>query len=1048
MKFTDIFIHKPVLAMVVSLFLLVLGLRAANDLNVREYPLIENAVITVSTTYTGADAELVKGFITTPLEREVATAEGIDYITSSSSRGMSTVSAFVRTGADPDEVLTQVVTKVNKLRNELPREAEDPVLTLAVGEQVGTMYIAFYSDTLSINRIADYVIREVEPKLATLPGVQSARADTPSVFAMRIWLDQQRMTALNVTAGEVRAALQANNVLSAVGASKGAMIQVNFTANTDLESVEQFRQLTLREENGTIVRLGDVARIELGAQSYTSSSMVIDREAVFVPITVATEASALEVTARVRAVWESSIRDRLPQGLESVIAYDASVYIDNAIRDVQTTIGEAIVIVVVVIFLFLGSFRSVLIPAVAVPLSLTGGLFLMLLMGFSINLLTLLAIVLAIGIVVDDAIIVVENIHRHIEQGMTPLDAALKGARELAWPIVAMTTTLIAVYLPIGFIGGLTGTLFTEFAFTLAGAVLLSGLVALTLSPMMCSRLLRNDTGDKPNRLEHWLNRRFETLRRLYQRDLERTLDDRAGVLVFGALVLVSCYFLFVNSPAELAPEEDLGLIFYLAESDPYTTLEYMERFTAEIGHITRDTPEIALNFLYNGQSPAGPNASNGAFGGFIFQPWAARKRSTTEVLNEAIQPRANQIAGLKVAALNPPPLPTGGGGFPVEFVINGPVSYQRLYDAGLEVTRRAQDSGKFIFLNQDLQIDQPQQRIQIDRDKAAALGVDMQTLSADLSTLLSGAYVNWFAMDSRSYRVIPQVARQQRLNPDALRNYYTRTRSGQLIPLSTLATLTSEVVPRSLNGFQQLNAVTLSGIPRPGVSLGDALGTLEGIASDVLTSEYSLDYAGQSRQFKTEGATLVTTFFLALLVIYLVLAAQFESFRDPLIMLVTVPMSICGALLCLNVLALFQVTGATLNIYTQVGLVTLIGVISKHGILIVEFANRLQDEGTPKRRAIEEAAAVRLRPVLMTTAALVLAMVPLLLASGPGASARFSMGLVIASGMTIGTLFTLYVLPAMYMYLAKDAAPARVHQGSAGPLVDKLGANVNNRAS
>jgi multidrug efflux pump len=1032
MKFTDLFIHRPVLATVISLFLVVLGLRAASELNVREYPMIETAVITVSTVYTGADAALIRGFITTPLEQEIATAEDIDYLTSNSSRGISTITAHVRSEADPDEVLAQVVTKVNKLRSQLPRESEDPVITLAVGEQVGDMYISFTSDELSINRVADYVIREVEPKLTTLPGILRASAQTNDIFAMRIWLNQERLTALGVAPGEVRKALQSNNVLSAVGTTKGSMVEINFKANTDLSTVEGFEELVLREQGGAIVRLGDVAEVELGREGYTASSMFNDRKSVFIKVEVADDANALEAIAGVRATYNQVIKPRLPEGIESSINYDATVYIENAINEVRTTIFEAIAIVIVVIFLFLGSLRSVLIPTVAVPLSLIGGLFLMQLMGFSINLLTLLAIVLAIGIVVDDAIIVLENIHRHIEEGMAPLDAALVGARELAWPIVAMTTTLVAVYLPIGFVGGLTGTLFTEFAFTLAGAVLISGVVALTLSPMMCAKLLRRDEGESGNRLEHWLDQRFEDLRRVYHRDLDRVMDDRAGVLVFGVIILISCYLLFLRSPAELAPEEDTGLIFFIGEADPYVTLDYIERFTAEIGQITHDTPEIALNFLFNGGGPGGGGAANSAFGGFIFEPWSDRRRSSSQVLTETIQPRTAAIAGLRVNAINPPPLPSAGV-FPVEFVINSTLDFPRLHESADEVLKRARATRKFIFIDKNLKIDRPQQLLHIDRNKAALLGVDMQSLSADLAALLSGGYVNRFSMNDRSYKVIPQVRRQERLAPQDLNNYYTRTRSGKLIPLSTLVTLDSEVVPRSLEAFQQLNAVTLSGIPRPGIALGEALETLEQISAELLSREYSFDYSGQSRQFKTEGSSLIFTFFFALLLIYLVLAAQFESFRDPLIMLVTVPMSISGALLCLNILAMFRINGATLNIYTQVGLVTLIGVISKHGILIVEFANRLQEEGRSRREAIEEAASVRLRPVLMTTAALVLAMVPLLFASGPGAAARFSMGLVIASGMTIGTLFTLYVLPAVYLYLGRDLARKHAADGEEG---------------
>ncbi len=1019
MQFTDIFIRKPVLATVLSLFLLVMGIQAARDMNVREYPMLENAVITVSTAYIGADAELIKGFITTPLEQEISTAENIDYLTSSSTRGFSTISAYVRSDANPDEVLTQVVTKVSALRNQLPRESEDPVISLAIGEQVGSMYISFTSDELPINRVADYVIREVEPKLTTLPGIQRAKAETTAVFAMRIWLDQERMTALNVTASEVNAALAANNVLSSVGASKGSMVEINLKANTDLNSVEGFEQLVLREDNGVLIRLGDIAEVELGNEGYGSSAMFNDKETVFIQVDVASDANALEVIANVRDVFYNVVEPRLPEGIVGNINYDATVYIENALAEVQTTIVEAMVIVILVIFLFLGSMRSVLIPAVAVPLSLIGGLFFMQIFGFSINLLTLLAFVLAIGIVVDDAIIVLENIHRHIEEGMTPLDAALQGASELAWPVVAMTTTLVAVYLPIGFVGGMTGTLFTEFAFTLAGAVLISGIVALTLSPMMCSKLLKRESGTQ-NRFEQWLDRAFDSLRHAYQRDLHRLMDDRIGILAFGALVLVSCYFLFLRSPTELAPQEDLGLIFFIGDADPYVSRDYLERYSAEIGQITYNTPEINLNFLFNGVSLDGSGGTNGIFGGFIFTPWDQRQRSSQQVLDETIQPSANNIAGLQVTAINPSPLPSTGT-FPIEFIVNTTLDFDTLFASSQEILQKARESGKFIFINTDLKIDKPQQQLHIDRNKAAQLGVDMQDLSADLSALLSGNYVNRFAMNERSYKVIPQIHRNQRLSPEMLENYYTRTASGKLIPLNTVITLENEVTPRSLKSFQQLNAVTFTGVPRPGVALGDALATLEEIADNLLTREYSVDYAGQSRQFKYEGASLVATFFFALLLIYLVLAAQFESFRDPIIMLVTVPMSISGALLCLNILAMFQINGATLNIYTQVGLVTLIGVISKHGILIVEFANRLQEQGRSKREAIEEAAAVRLRPVLMTTAALVLAMVPLLLGSGPGASARFSMGLIIASGMTIGTLFTLYVLPAVYLYLGRD---------------------------
>ena len=1035
MSFTDIFIRRPVLAMVVSLFIFLLGLRAAQELNVRQYPELQNAVITVNTTYVGADADLVQGFITTPMEREVASADGIDYIVSTSLPSISSIQAYVRLGADPNEVLTQIVAKVQRVRRELPEESEDPVVDLAVGDTTAAMYLSFYSEVLDNNQITDYLVRVVEPKLATIPGVQRARILGDRTFAMRIWLKPDRMTAMNITASDVYAALRANNVLSAVGSTKGSMVVVDLTARTDLRTPEEFRDLAVRAENGAIVRLSDIASVDLGSETYQTSVSFNGESATFMGIEVAPDANSLDVIQAVRQVWDGEIVPQLPQGLQASIPYDSTEYIQDAIDEVIKTLAEAVLIVVVVIFLFLGSLRSVIIPAVTVPLSMVGALFLMLLMGFTINLLTLLAMVLAIGIVVDDAIIVLENVHRHIEEGMSPTDAALTGARELAWPVVAMTTTLIAVYLPIGFIGGLTGTLFVEFAFTLAGAVLLSGVIALTLSPMMCARLLKPHAKDQAatgsDKLAAWLDRQFEKLRLAYQRSLHRSMGDRWGILVFGAIVFVSCYFLFVSTQSELAPEEDQGFILTFSESDPYSTIEYLESYTRELDTIAEDLPELENLFLLNGVGGGGSAVStNTAIAGFVLKPWTERERSSQEVLNEVINPRIGKIAGLQVAAFIPPALPTGGGGgFPVEFVIGGTAPVESLNEVAGAVMGAARNSKKFIFLNSDLKINKPRTEVVIDRDKAALLGIDMQSLSADMAAMLSGGFANRFSLENRSYEVIPQVQRVDRLNAGQLEQYYTRTGNGELVPLSTLVRLKDSVEPQQLKRFQQLNSVTISGIPRPGVSLGQALSELEQAAADNLPPGFSVDYAGQSRQFKTEGAALMLTFFFALLVIYLVLAAQFESFRDPLIMLVTVPMSISGALLALNVVGILngmQITsfpGVSLNIYTQVGLVTLIGVISKHGILIVEFANRLQREGRSKQQAIEEASSIRLRPVLMTTASLVLAMAPLLIASGPGAASRFSMGFVIASGMTIGTLFTLFVVPAVYMWLAKDHA-------------------------
>ncbi|MGI8738806.1 MAG: efflux RND transporter permease subunit [Gammaproteobacteria bacterium] len=1033
MSFTDIFIRRPVLAMVVNLFIFLLGLRAAQELNVRQYPELQNAVITVNTTYVGADADLVQGFITTPMEREVASADGIDYIVSTSLPSISSIQAYVRLGADPNEVLTQIVAKVQVVRRDLPEESEDPVVDLAIGDTTAAMYLSFFSEVLDNNQITDYLVRVVEPKLATIPGVQRARILGDRTFAMRVWLKPDRMTAMNITASDVYAALRANNVLSAVGSTKGSMVVVDLTARTDLRTPEEFRNLAVRAENGAIVRLSDIANVDLGSESYQTSVSFNGESATFMGIEVAPDANSLDVIQAVRQVWDNEIVPQLPQGLGASIPYDSTEYIQDAIEEVIKTLAEAVLIVVVVIFLFLGSLRSVIIPAVTVPLSMVGALFLMLLMGFTINLLTLLAMVLAIGIVVDDAIIVLENIHRHIEEGMSPADAALTGARELAWPVVAMTTTLIAVYSPIGFIGGLTGTLFVEFAFTLAGAVLLSGVIALTLSPMMCARLLKphadGQAATGSDKLAAWLDRQFEKLRLAYQRSLHRSMGDRWGILVFGAIVFVSCYFLFVSTQSELAPEEDQGFILTFSESDPYSTIEYLESYTRELDTIAEDLPEMENLFLLNGVGGGGAAVStNTAIAGFVLKPWTERQRSSQEVLNEVINPRIGKIAGLQVAAFVPPALPTGGGGgFPVEFVIGGTAPVESLNEVAGAVMGAAQNSKKFIFLNSDLKINKPRTDVLIDRDKAALLGIDMQDLSADMAAMLSGGFANRFSLENRSYEVIPQVQRVDRLNAGQLEQYYTRTGSGELVPLSTVVSLKDSVEPQQLKRFQQLNSVTISGLPRPGVSLGEALSVLEQAAADNLPPGFTVDYSGQSRQFKTEGAALMLTFFFALIVIYLVLAAQFESFRDPIIMLVTVPMSISGALLALNVVGILngmQITnfpGVSLNIYTQVGLVTLIGVISKHGILIVEFANRLQREGRSKQAAIEEASSIRLRPVLMTTASLVLAMAPLLIASGPGAASRFSMGFVIASGMTIGTLFTLFVVPAVYVSLAKD---------------------------
>ncbi|MGQ0530647.1 MAG: efflux RND transporter permease subunit [Panacagrimonas sp.] len=1035
MFLTDIFIKRPVLASVVSLVILLLGLRAGFDLAVREYPALQNAQVNIQVFYPGADPELIEGFISTPLEREVATANGIDFLYSLSTKGSSVISAFLRPDRDPDEALTEIAAKVNKLRNQLPEGAEDPIIEVVDAEQTRPMYISFWSDTLNVAQLTDYLVRNVEPELATLDGVQRAEFYGQQIFAIRVWLKSDRLKAHGLTPSEVQDALRQQNFLSALGETMGSDVKMSLTARTELRTPEQFQDLVVKSDSGGVVRLRDIADVDLGAESYEKSAFSNGKPALFVAIKVRPDANVLDTIGRIRAVWPGIV-SRLPQGVYADIGYDSTEYIREAIGEVKKTLVEAVLIVIAVIFLFLGSVRSALIPAVTVPLSLVGALFLMFLLGFTINLLTLLAMVLAIGMVVDDAIIVLENIHRHIEEGMKPFDAAIRGARELVGPVIAMTITLVAVYAPIGFLTGLTGTLFTEFAFTLAGSVVISGVVALTLTPMMCSRIIKPTHGEdaEPNKLADWLDARFEALRNTYKRALHSALNTHHVIGVFGLVVLVSCFFLFRALPGELVPEEDSGFFGMFIEADNFATREYTQQWLEPIHAAVEQIKDVKSYFSFTGVFSADTNTG---FVGVIASPWSERDRHISGLVQDLTAATANN-PGLRISVFQPPPLPSPGRGYPVEVTLKSTRPPLQMAELGEQLIARAMESKKFIFMVPEVRINLPTAVVEIDRDKAALMGIDMARIGADLSAALAAGEVNKFSLDSRSYKVIQQITRDERLNPEQLGNYYTRARDGSLVPLSTLVTIREEVLPRSRNHAQQLNAAPILGVQRPGVTLGEALGELEKIAAEILPSDVQLDYTGTSRQFKQEGSAMLYTFGFALIVIYLVLAAQFESFRDPLIMLVSVPMSICGALLLLNLFAMtnnFQLTtfpGMTLNLYTQVGLLTLVGVITKHGILIVEFANKLQQTmGLSKREAIEEASSIRLRPVLMTTAALVVAMIPLLTAYGPGASARFSMGLVIAAGMTIGTLFTLYVVPAMYLYLGRDLRG----QGAAVPV-------------
>lgn len=1003
MKFTDIFIRRPVLAIVVNVLIVIAGVQAIRTLSVRQYPRSDIAVITVTTAYVGASADLVRGFITTPLERVIASADGIDYMESSSAQGASEIIVHLELNYDTNAALTQIQSKVAQVRNDLPPEAEVPIINLSTADdEFAAAYMGFSSDELDQNQITDYLTRVVQPKLAAIAGVQQAQILGDRTFAMRVWLDPQKMAALGISPSEVRNALVSNNVLSALGSTKGSMVSVNLIANTDLQTVEEFRQLVVKQEDGVVVRLGEIADVVLGAENYESDVEFNGETATFMGIWVLPTANSLEVMADVRAAIPE-IRAQLPTGMQVGMPYDSTEFVEEAINEVVQTLVEALVIVIAVIFLFLGSARSVLVPVIAIPISLVGAVFLMSMFGFTINLLTLLAIVLSVGLVVDDAIIVVENVERHLHMGKRPIEAAIEAARELVGPIIAVTITLAAVYTPIAIQGGLTGSLFREFAFTLAGAVMISGIVALTLSPMMGSRLLR--AGDTERGFAGWINHRFESVRRLYARMLASTLAYRPVVLVLWAIVALLMVPLYMFSSQELAPTEDQGVVFGIVQAAPNATLDQTRLFASVYGDAMRSFPEAHSTFEIT--------FPDGGFGGFVTVPWGEREKSSQELQLE-LAGKAAQVPGIRVITTVPPALP-GGGTFPVDFVIASTREPEELVEFANQLVGTAFGSGMFMFADSDLKFDQPQTEVVFDRDKLRSQGVDLSQAGRDLSTMLGGNYVNRFNIQGRSYKVIPQIKRAERLTAAQLEDIYVTGGGGRLVPLSTFAHLETTTEPRDLKRFQQLNAVRIQGVIPPGVSLDQALTVLEDTARSILPPDVGIDYAGESRQLRVEGSKFLGTFALSVILIYLVLAAQFESFRDPFIILAgSVPLAIAGALL-------FSFLGfTTLNIYSQVGLITLVGLIAKNGILIVEFANAEQERGKEKLRAAIDAAATRLRPVLMTTAATVLGYFPLVIASGPGAAARYSIGIMLVSGMIIGTAFTLFVVPSIYMLVAK----------------------------
>jgi len=1023
-SFTDLFIRKPVIALVVNIVILVVGIVSYTKLNTRQYPRSDSAVVKVTTIYFGASADTVRGYITTQLERSISSADGIDYIESSSSAGMSTISVYLRLNYDTNAALAQVSSKIDQVRNQLPPEAETPTISVETADsQFASAYLSFYSETLDQNQITDYLNRMVQPRLSSVKGVQRADVLGGRTFAMRVWLKPDQLAARGLSPSDVRAALQANNALAAVGSTKGSMISVSLVANTDLKNVNEFRQLVVAERNGTIIRLSDVASVVLGAEDYNTEVRFGGQTATFMGIWVLPTESTVEVIKRVRDVLPD-IERALPAGLHVNLAYDGTKYIDDALREILTTLIETLVIVMIVIFLFMGSLRSVLIPIIAMPLSLIGAMALMYIFGFTINLLTLLAIVLAVGIVVDDAIVVVENIERHIREGETPVDAAILGARELVGPVISMTITLAAVYAPIAFQGGLTGALFREFAMTLAGAVTVSGFVALTLSPMMSAYLLK-DHAHEDKGLSGIINKFFDRVRDRYERIIGASLGW-VPVTITGAVLLTTLlipFFMFAQH--ELAPKEDQGVVFSILQPAPTATIDQNIIFADQVQKMFMTVPEYENSFQLT--------STSFGFSGVILKPWSERKRSSIEI-QDALQGPAASIAGLNVIVTTPEPLPSGGQ-FPIEFVIRSTADHREILEYAQKLVLYANTEANdphgaptFYFADSDLKFDLPQVEIVIDKDKVASMGLNLSDVARDLGSMLGGGYVNRFVNDGQSYRVIPQVERSARLNAAQLLDYHVRGPAGQLIPLSTIATLKNTVQPRSLNRFQQLNSVTITGV---GPSIDLALKKLEAKAAEILPTGYSIDYGGQSRQLRTEGSALWKAFIMAGLLIFLVLAAQFNSFRDPFIILLgSVPLAIVGALVPIFLWK------TSLNIYSQIGLITLVGLIAKNGILIVEFANSLQEQGVAKRDAIRRAAATRLRPVLMTSAATVFGHLMLIFVTGPGAAARNSIGWVLVVGMAVGTVFTLYVVPAFYMLIARDHGKHRVDRapGLASP--------------
>ncbi|RWB73009.1 MAG: multidrug efflux protein [Mesorhizobium sp.] len=1011
MSFSDLFIRRPVLSTVLACMILLLGFQGIFGLSIRQYPKVDETAITITTAYPGASADLIQGFISAPIARAVASTENIDYVTSSSRPSSSTVTVQMKLGSNPDVALAEVLSKVQGVRGTLPDAAKDPVIVKGTGQQFAMMYISMQNPNMTKEQLTEYIERVIRPRISTVEGVADVQIFGAQEYSMRVWIDPIRLAARGATAVDVLTAINNSNFLSAPGNTQNEYVVSSITVHSTLQTPEAFAQLPIRSTNGEVVRLRDVARVELGAASTDTRVSFNGKPGTFLAIFPTPAANPLTTAAAVTKLVPA-IQETLPKGMTIEVVYDATGQISASIEEVFKTIGEAVAIVIVVILLFLGSFRSVMMPIVTIPLSLIGVCFILFAVGYSINLLSLLAMVLAIGLVVDDAIVVVENIHRHMEEDhMSPMQAAFNGMREIATAIVAMTITLAAVFAPLAFTGGLTGALFREFAVTLAGSVVLSGLIAMTITPMMSARLLK---AGQHGRFQRIVDGTFSRVERVYERAVTASLRNRPVTLIIVVALVALTGFMFTKTSTELAPEEDQGFLLSLVTAPRYATSDYTETYVNQMLGLVKDIPETRAQF----SAVAFGGATNSAFVGFAFKDWADRKRNSKE-LQADITARLAKVAGVQAFVFAPPTLPGSGGGLPISMVVRSTGDPSEVFDQAEKIKNKAQASGRFIVVQNSMAYDAPQVTVTIDRERAAALNLPIADIGNTLTLLVGGAEVAQFDRDSNSYDIIPQVPQEFRDNPEKLGEYFIRSVDGKMVPLSAVVKISTNASPAAIEQFNQLNSSTISALPLPGVTTGDGLKVLEDIAKETLPDTFFIDYSGQSRQEKEQGNTILIAFAAAVVVIYLVLAAQFESFRDPLIIMMAVPLSIFGAIVPLNIGL------GTLNIYTQVGLITLIGLITKHGILLVEFANQQREvHGMRRRDAIIASAKVRLRPILMTTAAMALGVVPLIISSGAGAAARYSMGLVIFTGILVGTMFTLFVVPMFYTFIASKDLP------------------------